>query len=143
MEQAHVAGFRGGDIAGDTLGCFTLCSLRSDLTTASSQELTRIQFTHLLIHLVITTHQGCITTFVGCRYFAFVSSFLYKSTLKIILHDCVSMIMTTIQAGFIIIYKLSQHFPSHLKQIQTKRTYLEKQTYGYQSGKGRGGVNWK
>ena len=53
------------------------------------------------------------------------------------------MIMTTIQAGFIIIYKLSQHFPSHLKQIQTKRTYLEKQTYGYQSGKGRGGVNWK
>lgn len=39
------------------------------------------------------------------------------------------MIMTTIQAGFIVIYKLSQHFPSHLKQIQTKRTYLEnKQT---------------
>ena len=35
------------------------------------------------------------------------------------------MIMPTIQAGFIIIYKLSLHFPSHLKQVQTKRIYLE------------------
>ena len=84
-----------------------------------------IQFTHLLIHLVVTAHQGCITTFVGCRYFVFVGSFLYKSTLKIILNDCVSMIMPTIQAGFIIIYKLSLHFPSHLKQVQTKLIYLE------------------
>ena len=42
-----------------------------------------------------------------------------------ILHDCVSMIMPTIQAGFIIIYKLSLHFPSQLKQVQTKRIYLE------------------
>ena len=90
-------------------------------------------FIHLLIHLVITVHQGCIMTFVGCRYFAFVGSFLYKSIFKIIFYDCVSMRMTTIQAGFIIIQKLLLHFSSDLKKNSNKWTDPQrKQTHGYQ-----------